>query len=635
MSICSGKAIFGVISSPSIYSGQVPREIFRNEFKGLRFLPLVEMTVLGLSRTDKPVNHYRLSKEDAMNSEKNRWFALCLFMLAATSLFAQTAFLRTSTNTNRWVDGGAITGTAWTSTSNYFEVLPNTTYQTILGFGGCFCEIGWSAIQSLTNAAARDSVIRALFDTSGCNYNFCRIAVGANDFANAWYSYNETSGDNSMANFSISRELTNNIAFIKAAQVYQPNMRFWASPWSPPTWMKSSGTYNGGNMKNDATTFNAYALYLSKTVQAFKDQGINIELITCQNEPDQCSQNYPTCCWTNTNEINFYANYMIPRFNQDGLTTKILIGVYCCGNYSDWVTPFWNNATVAAKIGAVSHSWQTTAWGQQNWSEHPSTPFFETEADWGQNAVHDWGEGVNQWNSRVNFLTTGKAAVFEAWNMVLDERYASNWGFKQSAPININRSSHVVTYEPHYWADKHISHFVKAGAKAINMTTAGSNPGSKAAFLNPNGDIIVVAANTGSSAYQATIKSGNMMYKATFPANSFNTMRISNASAAQGRELEKKSMPVLSKASIRNATLYLTLSAAEYAKELDLSLIDMQGRTVWTGRRGGKALHGEHLAFAIQPTQGGLPHGSYLLSVRIKNRIGSVTAVEKNISVVE
>jgi glucosylceramidase len=574
-------------------------------------------------------------KEDTMHSEKNRYFTVCLFLLAAAPLFAQTAFLRTTTNANQWVDGGAIPGTAWTSTTNYIEVLPNTTYQTILGFGGCFTEMAWKSIQSLTSAAARDSVIRALFDTSGCNYTFCRLPIGANDFAEGYYSLNDVDGDYSMTNFSLSRDLTCIIPFIKAAQVYKPNLRFWASPWTPPAWMKSNKNYTTGNMNSaSAQTLTAYALYLSKAVQAFKAQGITIEYITCQNEPDQCKQNYPTCCWTNTNQVNFYANYMIPRFNQDGLTTKILIGVYCCGNYSDWVTPFWNNATVAAKIGAVSHSWQTTAWGQQNWTEHPSTPFFETEADWGQNGAHDWNEGVNQWNSRINFLTTGKAAVFQAWNMILDQRYATYWGFKQSGPININTSTRVVTYEPHYWADKHISHFVMAGAKAINSTTSGTNPGSKAAFINPNGDIIVCAANTGASAYQATIKAGNVMYKATFPANSFNTMRISTSTAVQ-RDLNKKSMPALGKAEIFNATLYVTLSAVEYAQELDLSLIDMQGRTVWTGHRGGKALHGERLAFAIQPAQGGFPPGSYLLSVRIKNSFGAVTTIEKNISAVD
>jgi glucosylceramidase len=553
-----------------------------------------------------------------------------------TSLSAQTAYICNSTNTSHWVDGGTNAAATWATTANYFEVFTGTQYQTIQGFGGCFSEIAWDAVQSLTSAAARDSVIRALFDTSGCNWNFCRLAVGSNDFADGYYSYDDVSGDNAMTNFSISREQTKIIPFVKAAQAYSPNMRFWASPWTPPQWMKSNGTYNGGNMNSaSAQTLTGYALYLSKYVQAMRGQGINVEYITCQNEPDQCSQNYPTCCWTNTQQINFYQNYMIPRFNTDALTTKILIGVYCCGNYSDWVTPYWNNATIAAKIGVVSHSWQTTAWGQQNWTEHPSIPFFESEADWGQNAVHDWAEGVNQWNSRVNFLTTGKSAVFEAWGMILDERYATNWGFKQSGPININRSTHVVTYEPHYWADKHISHYVKPGAKAINITTAGTNPGNKVAFLNPNGDIIVCVSNTNGSAFPATIKVGNTMYKATLPANSFNTIRIGTGTAVrQDIYLKNNATPALSNVSIRNSTLYFSLSSAVNVREADLTLKDLQGRTVWTGHRAGSALQGDQQVFTIRSVHGNLSSGTYLLAARIKNEAGVVTAVEKKVAAV-
>jgi glucosylceramidase len=271
------------------------------------------------------------------NQKRNGWFlfesfaALIIVSGIFPSTYAQTARLRTSTNTNRWVDSGAKAGTAWASTSNYLEVIPDSQYQTIQGFGGCFTEMAWKSIQSLPDPASRDSVIRALFDTSGCNYSFCRMPIGANDFADGYYSLNDVDGDTLMQNFSLKRDSTCLITFIKAAQAYKPNLRFWASPWTPPAWMKSNKQYNGGDMSNASDRIlRAYALYLSKAVQSFKAIGINIEYITCQNEPDQCGQNYPTCCWTLAQQIKFYEKFMIPRFNLDNVTAKILIGVYCC-----------------------------------------------------------------------------------------------------------------------------------------------------------------------------------------------------------------------------------------------------------------------------------------------------------------
>jgi len=565
----------------------------------------------------------------------------CLLLFIAVPLFAQSAYVRTTTNTNHWVDSGAKAGTTWATTANYFEVFTGTQYQTIQGFGGCFSEMAWDAVQSLPSAAARDSVIRAFFDTSGLNYTFCRMPIGSNDFADSYYSLDDVSGDNSMTNFSLHRDSTKLIPFIRAAQAYKPNLRFWASPWTAPSWMKNNNNYYNStgdatqnSIKSDATTLTAYALYLSKAVQEFKKAGINIEYLTCQNEPDQIDHNYPTCGWSYALELNFYKNYMIPRFQQDNLTTKILLGVYCCTSYADGITSFMNDATVKAAVGVLSHSWQDYSFGQTSWNNYPTYPFFETEADWGQNAAHDWAQGVKQFTDMVNFLTTGKSVVFEQWGMILDQNYSTHWGFAQSGPININTSTHVVTYEPHFWAVKHIDHYVQVGAKVINITTTGTNPGPKVAFLNPNGDIIVVVSNTNGTALASTIKIGTTMYKVTLPANSFNTIRIGNATAVQCMQLQNSATSALRNVKISNSTLYFSLSAGVNAWEEDLTLTDLQGRIVWTGHRSGDVLQDNQQAFAIRSGHGNLRSGTYLLVAKISNDAGIVTKVEKKISAV-
>jgi glucosylceramidase len=576
-----------------------------------------------------------------MNHLKVWLLGSSLFLFIAAPLFAQSARIRTSTNSNHWVDSGVKTPTAWAATTNYFDVDTNTRYQTIMGFGGCFSEMAWDAVSALSTAG-RDSVIRAIFDTSGLNYTFCRMPIGSNDFADSYYSLDDVAGDNSMTNFSLKRDSTKLIPFIRAAQVYKPNLRFWASPWTPPSWMKNNnnyyntGTASQNSMKSDATTLTAYALYLSKAVQEFKKAGINIEYITCQNEPDQIDHNYPTCGWSYALELNFYKNYMIPRFQQDNLTTKILLGVYCCTSYSDGITSFMNDATVKSWVGVTSHSWQDYSFGTKATTDYPTIPFFETEADWGQNAAHDWNQGVTQWNSMINFLTTGRASVFEQWGIILDQNYSTHWNFAQSGPINVNTNTKVVTYEPHYWAIKHIEHFVKVGAKAIKLTLNGGDPGSRAAFLNPNGDIVITAACGISTPYGFTVKVGNSMYKGTFPANSFNTIVISPSStnALSGTGLKNNRIPALNNARISNSTLCFAVPAAMGAREMTVTLSDLNGRTVWTGHRGAAGIVGESQSFAIQTAKGALRSGNYLLTVKIRNAAGAVTTVENKVAAV-
>jgi glucosylceramidase len=444
-----------------------------------------------------------------------------------------------------------------------------------------------------------------------------------------------------MTNFSLHRDSTKLIPFIKAAQVYKPNLRFWASPWTAPSWMKNNnnyyntGTASQNSIKTDATTFTAYALYLSKAVQEFKKAGINIEYITCQNEPDQIDHNYPTCGWSYASELSFYKTYMIPRFQQDNLTTKILLGVYCCTSYADGITSFMNDATVKAQVGVLSHSWQDYNFGATCATNYPTYPFFETEADWGQNATHDWAQGLKQFNDMVNFLTIGKAVVFEQWGMILDQNYSTHWNFAQSGPININTNTHVVTYEPHYWGIKHIEHFIQVGAKIINFTPHGTNPGPGVAAVNPNGDVIVCIANTNGSAYQGVVKVGNTMYQINLPANSFNTVRIgTTTSAFQGIERKNMGKPAVTDARICNSMLSFAIPASMGAQAIDITLSDLQGRAVWTGFRGGAAIKGERQIFAIKPAQGGLRSGNYFLTVKIKNATGAVTTVENKVAAV-
>jgi len=201
------------------------------------------------------------------------------------------------------------------------------------------------------SAAGKDSVIRAFWDTSGCNFSWGRIPIGLCDFDDeaAPYSLDDSSGDYQMKYFSLHRDSTKRIPLIKMAQAYQPSLRFFGSPWSPPGWMKSNSTYHGGNMKSDSATLTAYALYLEKFVQGYKDAGINVDAVCCQNEPDQTFQSYPTCGWSDTLERTFYSKYFVPRFRKDNISARIMLGVFCCGNYADWV-PFCMSDTVVCQL---------------------------------------------------------------------------------------------------------------------------------------------------------------------------------------------------------------------------------------------------------------------------------------------
>ena len=175
--------------------------------------------------------------------------AVFITFLPVLSLFSQSnppILWISSTVDNPWIRK-SISSVHDQKSAASILVDPQKTAQTIDGFGGCFNELGWEALSSVSYAEKND-ILQNLFDpTSGCKFNICRMPIGANDYAVDWYSFNETAGDYDMNHFSIARDRLRLIPYIKEAQSIRPDLKIWASPWSPPSWIKINNHYACGS----------------------------------------------------------------------------------------------------------------------------------------------------------------------------------------------------------------------------------------------------------------------------------------------------------------------------------------------------------------------------------------------------
>src|SRR6185369_9465132 len=252
---------------------------------------------------------------------------------------ASGAYWKTAT----WTEG---TGTA-TVTVN-----ASKTYQTWDGFGGAFNELGWTY---LSTKALQDQAIQLLFGVDGAHFAWGRIPIGASDYATDRYTLNETSGDTAMSNFSITRDKQKLIPYIKAALALRPDIRFWASPWTPPSWMKSSpyqtpgnpvNAFDGGTMKSDDAILKAHALYFTKFIKAYAAEGIKIDYVAPQNEPNY-SQNYPSAIWSPSTFTTFIGKYLGPALASETPTTQLMLGTMSNAN---------SNADVAVANAVLADS---------------------------------------------------------------------------------------------------------------------------------------------------------------------------------------------------------------------------------------------------------------------------------------
>jgi glucosylceramidase len=471
-----------------------------------------------------------------------------VFLAVTVSLFAQTAYLRTTTDANRWVDGGTVDAESWANTGNYVEISPETERQTVMGWGGTIQEKHWESMKILSEAG-QDSIMRALFDTSGCNITYLRLPIGCCDFDlnEAPISLNETSGDYAMEHFSLERDHKRKIPLINMAQAINPNIRFWGCPWSPPRWMHDNGAFDRGNMKSDAQTLTAYALYLEKYVLGYKEADIDVEWVCCQNEPTIVDGGYPKCGWSNKLELDFYKNYLIPLFKKDNLSTRILLGVNCCGTYDTWIKYFMNDETVRSFVEWTSHSYQAPDWGRQSHTDYPDIPFMQTEAPFGwppEDIAQNWNEGRDVFNNVSDFMDN-YTSVYTVWSMVNDDRAESGFDWVQMVMIQVDRNTKKVTYNPYFWAYKHFAHYVKPGAKVVQVKANGGGPSKMNGFKNPNGDIVLVCANYNNNPYNLTVKVGDDMWKAQLPANSFNTLNIASGTTMARKNCFSSVTPVV------------------------------------------------------------------------------------------
>ena len=399
--------------------------------------------------------------------------------------------------------------------------LSGLRHQTWQGWGGCFNEIGWQVLQNLP-VAKRQSILAALFDPrSGCRFNFCRLPIGASDYAQEWHSCNETPGDYAMKHFSIARDKRQLIPYIKAALQYQPAMKLFASPWSPPTWMKFPAAYNYGTLVWEKKNLQAYALYLRKFVEAYAQEGITINQVHVQNEP-VADQKFPSCLWTGAQLRDFIRDYMGPEFKKSGCKAEIWLGTINSENYNEFANTVLSDPKARQIVGGVAYQWAGKWALHRTLKAYPDKPLIQSE--------NECGDGRNTWDyahyicELFQHYLIHDVRAYVYWNMVLPPEGKSTWGWRQNSMGVVDPASGRITYTPEFYVMKHHSHFISPGAVRLGLT--GQWAGNAVCFANPDDSLALVIANPFQEARAMTFHGANGSITANLPARSFNTFTM-------------------------------------------------------------------------------------------------------------
>ena len=462
------------------------------------------------------------------------------FVFGGTGMVsAQKVMLYSTTSSERWVEQKCAVDKAPATQADIY-VYTDSLQQEVVGFGGTFNELGWDAMQNLSSAE-RTKVIASLFAEDGAHFTLGRTPVGASDYAMGYYSYNDVKDDYAMRNFCIDRDRYTLIPYIKAALKFRPDLKLWASPWTPPAWMKVNEHYSqkssgiegtdighnrldpNRNVLGNVTGFKmqqgylqAYALYFSKYVQAYKENGINIQMIMPQNEI-AWTPCWPSCTWRPEDLAIFVTQYLGPQFEKDSIDTDIWLGTV---NFPDpnYVRTFMKQRNTRKYVKGVGVQWTGMKALPIVYKEYPSYGYMQTENMCG-NSENDWSALERTWKAVVHCFNNGVNS-YMYWNMVLNETCKSWWDWAQNALVIVDRNSGQIRYTDEYYLMKHLSRFVQPGSRLLKV----SDTQNILAFRTNDNKVVMVIYNPKEEKQSYSFKVGNKSLSVVLKAKSINTL---------------------------------------------------------------------------------------------------------------
>jgi glucosylceramidase len=411
-------------------------------------------------------------------------------------------------------------------------VNPDKRFQTFMGIGGAITDASAEVFAKLP-ADKQDELLNAYYSESGINYSLIRTTIHSADFGPGSYTYIEE-GDKELKTFSIAHDLEYRIPLIKAAnKIAGKNLLLYASPWSPPAFMKTNNNMlNGGKLLPEYN--DAWATYYTKFIQAYEAENLPIWGITIQNEP-MAVQRWESCIYTAEEERDFLKNHLGPKMDSAGYgDKKIVVWDHNRDLISDRANVIFEDPEASKYAWGIGFHWYET-WaggdeifdnlknvkesfpdknllfteGCQEGFDSAKYQFWPNAERYGRNIINDFNSGTVGWTD---------------WNILLDEQggpnHVGNFCF---APIHADLTLGELVYTPTYYYLGHFSKYIQPGAKRISTTTSHTDLLSTS-WLNNNGKIATIVMNATDAPIEYSIYVGDKESKISINARAIQTL---------------------------------------------------------------------------------------------------------------
>lgn len=377
------------------------------------------------------------------------------------------------------------------------ELDSSQKYQEILGFGGAFTEAAAHTLAQIS-PDKRKEVIESYFNSdTGLGYSIGRVHIHSCDFALENYTYVEEN-DEKLETFDISRDKEKIIPLIKDAIAERGDkLKLFASPWSPPAWMKTNNEMNNGG-KLLPEYRQTWAEYFTKFIKAYRQADIDIWGITVQNEPEAV-QTWDSCIYTPEEERDFIKYYLGPIMERENLENiKILV----CDHNRDIIvkraSAVFSDREAASYVWGTAFHWYVSEEFENVGRVHELYPdkhlLFTEGCQEGGVKLGEWFTGERYGRNMIGDLNNWTEGYLD-WNLVLNEEGGPNHvGNYCDAPIIADTEKDKLHYNSSYYYIGHFSKYIKPGARRIAWSSELDDL-EITAFKNPDGNIALIVMN--------------------------------------------------------------------------------------------------------------------------------------------
>lgn len=420
-------------------------------------------------------------------------------------------------------------------TESAILVDPSKEFQTFLGIGAALTDASAETFYKLSKEN-QERFMEAYYSIDkGIGYSLARTIIHSCDFSSASYTYIEE-GDAELKTFNIDHDKQFRIPFTKLAiDAAGGKLTMYASPWSPPAFMKTNNNMlRGGKLKPEF--YQPWANYYAKFIKAYQKEGIPIWGLTIQNEP-MATQTWESCIYTAEEERDFLKNYLGPTLEKEGLgDKKIIVWDHNRDLMFERASVILNDPDASKYVWGIGFHWY------EDWKDgvpmfnnvkavneaYPDKNLIFTE---GTNEKYDFNRIVSEdpklaeryGKSMINDFNNGTVAWTD-WNILLDETGGPNHvGNLCFAPVIGDTKTNELMFTNSYYYIGHFSKFIRPNAKRISSVSSANNL-ITTAFKNIDGSIVIVVMNQGDTEISYSITLNLKTAKLLAPAHSIQTI---------------------------------------------------------------------------------------------------------------